>query len=251
MTIVPSNPGSPQNGNWNANGVATATTYTYRWSRCEANGTGCVLLDHSAASYTTTVADSGHTIRAEVIGKIGSTSSDERLAGLSGSIYEPKPTVVTAPRIIGPPYLGSRLQSTAGAWTGTNPTFTRRWLRCNSQGLQCNPTSPVVTSSTYLLRAADRGHTLRLEVTATVQDQFQNRVTTTRSPRTAVINYTPACLRAKARVTQALRGLAAAQRELRQARASGNQTRINRALRHVATARTTLRRARAAVARDC
>lgn len=169
MTIDPSDDSQDR---WRSNGLPAPTTFQYRWARCAANGTDCEPLEHTGVSYTTTVEDVGHTIEARVIGTIGSTSSPARLAGLSGSVYEKTPVNTDAPRAVGPAYVGTVLQSTAGAWTGNGPTFTRRWMRCNAQGLQCAVTNPVVTTPTYAVTEADRGAVMRVEVTATVYDQF-------------------------------------------------------------------------------
>lgn len=190
MTIDPSDDSQER---WRSNGLPAATTFQYRWARCAANGTACEALDHTGISYTTTVEDVGHTIEARVIGTISSSSSPARLAGLSGSVYEQTPTNLDLPRTVGPAYVGTVLSSTAGAWTGNSPTFTRRWVRCNAQGLQCAPTNPVVTTPTYAVTEADRGAVVRVEVTAKVVDQFMpaGRTKTVLSTPSPVVGSAP------------------------------------------------------------
>lgn len=190
FTIDPSDLPSDQ---WKANGTPMPTTFEYRWYRCDQDLSPCVqLTDETGISYTSTVDDVGSVIQATVVGKIGTTKSPERLAGISGSVYERKPVNTAKPKIIGSAYVGTTLQSTSGTWTGTNPTYTRRWFRCAADGTQCNLTSPVVTTSTYKVTSADRGYTFKVEVTATVTDEFQNRTETVLSDKSAKVVNPPA-----------------------------------------------------------
>jgi hypothetical protein len=60
---------------------------------------------------------------------------------------------------------GYRLGVSNGSWNGSTPfTFGYRWERCDRTGADCVATG--VTSSTYRLRRADVGRTLRAVVTA-------------------------------------------------------------------------------------
>ena len=240
-------------GNWKSNGVTMMTTFAYRWYRCETNLTGCVLLPNTGVSYLTSVADVDHVVKATVIGTINDggtvTSSPERLADISGAVYEQTPAVVGAPRVVGPASVGTKLQSTAGAWTGNNPTFTRRWLRCNASGLQCALTNPLVTTPTYLVRSADLGYTFRVEVTATVVDSFQARHGVTQTARSPQVALSPtACAALKAKVADAKRAVAAATKALKKAKLTHNAVKIRRAKKRLAAAKAALVKARAAYA---
>ena len=125
---------------------------------------------------------------------------------MSGAVYEQTPSVLDAPLVV---RAGLRRdpnsQSTAGASKGNHPTFTRRWLRCNDEGVQCGVTSPVVTTSTYPVTAADLGYTFRIEITAQVVDSFQTRTKTvnsapvTRGGRSMGLPDTPDCTALKHR----------------------------------------------------
>jgi hypothetical protein len=54
-------------GNWTGPGLIT---YTYQWLRCDQNGGGCAAIPGAVAkTYTTTSADSGHSLRARVTAK--------------------------------------------------------------------------------------------------------------------------------------------------------------------------------------
>jgi hypothetical protein len=70
------------------------------------------------------------------------------------------PTNTTPPAISGSPAVGQTLSCTPGAWSGVAPKFAYQWLHDGS---------PIAgsTGSTYTLTAADAGHTLDCQVTAT------------------------------------------------------------------------------------
>lgn len=247
-------------GNWKSNGVTMPTSFAYRWYRCETNLTGCALLPVSAASYQTTTADVDHVVKATVIGTITdanngnvTTSSAEKLADVSGAVYEQTPSVVDAPRVVGTAYVGTQLQSTAGAWTGHNPTFARRWLRCNGEGVQCGVTSPVVTTSTYPVTAADLGYTFRIEVTAQVVDSFQTRTATVQSAPSAVVKVAPpSCTVLDAAVAKAQQKVKAAKKALADAKKTGNKAKIAKAKKKLAAAKAALTKAQnAATAGGC
>jgi hypothetical protein len=179
------------NGSWK-DGAArriTPDTFTYQWQRCA--GSTCVdLPGGDEQSFTTTSADVGYTLQASVTATYLGLSTTKP-AGVTGTIVEKRPVATEKPRIVGDAYVGNVLGSSAGAWDAYRPTFTRRWLRCNDEGLQCNPTNPVQTSSTYALTAADKGSRLQLEVTATVVDRSQNRVSVDHSEFSPVITDPP------------------------------------------------------------
>ncbi|MCW2766967.1 MAG: hypothetical protein JWO11_2926 [Nocardioides sp.] len=246
-------------GNWKSNGVTMATSFGYRWYRCQTDQTGCVQLPTTTPMYTTTTADVDHVVRATVIGTITdannsnvTTSSLEKLADVSGSVYEQTPSVVDAPRVVGPALVGTQLQSTAGAWTGNNPTFTRRWLRCNDSGVQCGVTSPVVTTSTYPVTAADLGYTFRIEVTAQVVDSFQARTKTVQSAMSVVVSDKPPvtadCTALHATVKLAQQRVTAAQKALAKAKKTGNKAKIKKAQKKLNAAKATLKKAQTAAA---
>jgi predicted hotdog family 3-hydroxylacyl-ACP dehydratase len=164
--------------------------------------------------------------------------------------------VVDAPLVVGPAFVGTVLQSTAGAWTGNNPTFTRRWLRCNDEGVQCGVTSPVVTTSTYPVTAADLGYTFRIEVTAQVVDSFQARTKTVQSVPSAVVANQPVgppdCTSLHAGVTKAQQKVATAQKALKAAKKSGKKAKIKKAQKNLSAAKAALKKAQAAaVAGGC
>lgn len=72
-------------------------------------------------------------------------------------------TPIENPSLSGPGTVGTTLSVNPGTWTVANPTFTYQWYRDDE---------PVAgaTSSTYPVTAADAGHTLRADVTASARE---------------------------------------------------------------------------------
>ena len=70
------------------------------------------------------------------------------------------------PTISGVPLTGHTLTANPGTWTrgGGNYIYSYDWLRCDSLGGNCVSTG--VTTKTYLVTGADRGHTIRVRVGA-------------------------------------------------------------------------------------
>lgn len=78
-------------------------------------------------------------------------------------------TNVTPPVLSGTAQQGQLLTTTDGTWTfdaGDFLTYTYQWLRCDLAGANCVDIGSA-TQQSYLLGAADVGHTIRSEVTAT------------------------------------------------------------------------------------
>ena len=76
------------------------------------------------------------------------------------------PVNTSRPTISGSAYVGSKLYAGAGTWSGLTPmTFSYQWRRCDSVGDNCYSISGAVSSS-YVLSSSDRGHTIRVRVTA-------------------------------------------------------------------------------------
>jgi hypothetical protein len=76
------------------------------------------------------------------------------------------PTLQTAPTISGTPEQGQTLTATSGSWSSSSSvTYRYQWRRCNSSGAGCSNIGGA-DNSTYQVKAADVGHTLRVRVTA-------------------------------------------------------------------------------------
>jgi hypothetical protein len=84
----------------------------------------------------------------------------------SETLPEGIPVDSSAPRVYGTPKQGQTLVLTHGAWSHEPFEYSDQWLRCNGSGANCQPIAGA-TGSSYLLTAADVGHTIRAQETAT------------------------------------------------------------------------------------
>lgn len=92
------------------------------------------------------------------------------VAGLSNAASSSKPSIQTEPKISGSAVEGSTLSTDGGSWNGTTPiTLHYQWKRCDAKGNGCANIGGA-TQSTYLVRHADIGDTIRVRVTATNKD---------------------------------------------------------------------------------
>jgi hypothetical protein len=120
------------------------------------------------------------------------------VAGVSSGASTAAPSNDSVPTISGTTQEGSTLTATSGSWSGTTPiTYSYQWRRCGKNGASCGDINGA-KSSTYALKAADVGHTLRVRVTAknsdgTAQATSDNTAVITKpaSPPT-VVNGCPA-----------------------------------------------------------
>ena len=91
----------------------------------------------------------------------------------------------------GDAYVGGTLVSGVGAWKYPGTTFTRQWESCEADGSSCATISGA-KSATYLVKAADKGHRLRVRINA---DSNGPRTCRTRrrcfTPLSAVITDPP------------------------------------------------------------
>lgn len=80
------------------------------------------------------------------------------------------PTNQSPPTITGTPEVGSTLSASSGSWNGTTPiTYSYQFRRCGPNGGSCAGISGA-NKSTYNLKSADRGSTIRVRVTAKNSD---------------------------------------------------------------------------------
>jgi hypothetical protein len=75
------------------------------------------------------------------------------------------PANLALPTISGTPKQGQTLTASPGDWSGAPTSFAYRWQDCNTTGGACAANGG--TGSTYVLKASDVGHTIRVVVTAT------------------------------------------------------------------------------------
>jgi hypothetical protein len=104
------------------------------------------------------------------------------LVGNGTAASQAAPTNTRPPTIGGTPEVGKTLTAREGTWTGDPTDFDYAWRRCDADGGSCVLINNA-EQRTYVLKAADEGHTIRARVTAQNAD---GRRTATTVP-TAVI----------------------------------------------------------------
>ena len=160
-----------------------APSLSYRWLRDAAPIAGA-----SGTTYVVTSTDLGHSLSCEVTatnvaGHASVTSTEVEVATA--------PAESSPPGITGTPIVGASMWCSTGAWTGRpTPSFTYEWLRDGTPMAACTGTS-------YTVQAADLGHVLSCEVTASnIAGQVSATTSTVRPlPRPTVgLKATPATL---------------------------------------------------------
>ena len=87
------------------------------------------------------------------------------VAGLSNAASKAAPVNTGEPKISGTAQVGQTLTTSNGTWTNAPTSFDYQWRRCDAHGNGCSNIGGADTSS-YLLRNADNGNTIRVRVTA-------------------------------------------------------------------------------------
>jgi len=152
-------------GTWTGAGTIA---YAYQWYRCDAAGAHCSSI-HGAKKSTYTqvpkdVASTlGLTVRATDTN--GTTNAYSSLVGPVAATTSPLYSTVQ-PVISGNPLVGQTLQVGTGTWSQTPTAYNYRWQRCNANGRLCTTIAGAV-AATYVITAADAGHTLVAVVQAT------------------------------------------------------------------------------------
>ncbi|MGZ8648164.1 MAG: hypothetical protein ACXW08_06000, partial [Solirubrobacteraceae bacterium] len=171
-TLAPSVLGSTQTGDTLTVDLGTWTgtnpiDYDYQWQRCDAAGLNCVQITGATGnSYDLTDADIGRTIRV-VVTATNVAGDDTASSTPTALVVAEPPNNTTPPQVLGTTQDGETLSVDLGIWTGTNPLdYDYQWERCDALGANCVDIAGA-TGDTYDLVAADIGHTIRIEVTAT------------------------------------------------------------------------------------
>ena len=145
-------------------------TYEFRWFRCEGRGASdasdCRRISNASDNtYVLRQADAGFRIRSQVVAR-NADGQDTATSNPTNVITAARPVNTAEPSISGTARVGSTLQANRGQWAGDQPiTYTYVWLRCSAQGDNCSEI-PGANDTTYEVRDADAGRTIRVRVIA-------------------------------------------------------------------------------------
>ena len=141
--------------------------FGYQWLRCDASGYSCVKIKgESEREYQSVAGDEGKTLRVKVTAGNGAgegSATSEPTAVLEAGRA---PENTGMPSVEGDAAVGEVLLGDAGDWEGAEPLdLNPQWLRCDAEGEDCT-TIPGATNLNRVVREADLGYTLRLEISA-------------------------------------------------------------------------------------
>ena len=173
----------------------TSVTYTYQWIRVD-GGTEADIASANSSTYVLDAADQGKTIKVKVSFTDDLNGAEERTSAAypsSGTVTAASTTntaATGAPTITGTAQVGKRLTAVT---TGiddddglTNVGYTYQWIRVDG-GTETDITG--ANSSTYTLRFADQGKTIKVRVSFT--DDGSNAETLTSAATATVTPVTP------------------------------------------------------------
>ena len=181
-SLLPGQTLTASNGSWNG----SPTSFAYRWRDCDSAGSNCVdIAGATGSTYVVQASDVGSTLRVVVTATNagGSTAATSQQTVL---VNNSPPSNTVLPVVSGTAQQGQTLTASNGSWTGSPTSFAYRWRDCDASGNSCVDIAGA-TGSTYLLVAADVGHTLRVVVTAT----NAGGSTASTSPQTPVVAGPP------------------------------------------------------------
>ncbi|HUZ81258.1 MAG TPA: hypothetical protein VMU73_03355, partial [Gaiellaceae bacterium] len=120
------------------------------------------------------------------------------VAGFSNAASSAVPVNTAEPKISGTAQVGQTLTASSGTWSSsTTITYAYQWRRCDAKGNGCANIGGA-DSSSYLVRNADVGTTLRIRVTAkntdgsaTSTSNQTNVVTAKTAPPPTTVNGCP------------------------------------------------------------
>ena len=142
-------------------------SFTYTWLRCDAEGGSCEAIEGASSStYTLTAADVGHKIKLKETATNKGGSGESTSATTAVVFVPPTPVNVKPPTISGVTEQGQILSEHHGTWENSPDSYSYSWLRCSAAGTECSAISGAGEQS-YVLAAADVGHTIKVTETAT------------------------------------------------------------------------------------
>jgi len=136
------------------------TSFQFQWLRCT---TSCTPITNATNTiYMATTADRGAQVAVTVTANNGGGSASQTSTLTTVVVEAPKNT--SKPTISGKAKVGVTLTAQPGRWTDAPTAYAYQWQRCSSNG--CTDI-PGATASTYTPTRSDKGHPIRVAVTAT------------------------------------------------------------------------------------
>jgi hypothetical protein len=154
-------------GTWSG---SAPISFQYQWTICGANGGSCHNISGATAqTYTLAAADAGNTVRIHVIASNSEgsgTATSNASARIAAAPAPSGPVVSSPPTVTGDASVGGTLTANPGTWSGAAPiSFKYQWLVCDGNGNACHDISGA-TSQSYTVQSADKGNSIRVNVTA-------------------------------------------------------------------------------------
>jgi Tol biopolymer transport system component len=151
-------------------------TWDYVFEKCTADGSHCEPLPTPKPEKPPFPSSASITVSLDLVGwrlafhvwETNSLGTVNVRSALTQPVVSNPPTLSAAPTITGIDNVGRQLVVTPGTWgggLGGAVTFGYQWRRCDAKGAGCTNIAGA-TGTTYVLVAADQGHTLQVVVTA-------------------------------------------------------------------------------------
>ena len=143
------------------------STYQYQWERCDSTGSYCSWIANATnQQYTLSAPDVGHTIRVQETALNAIGYSDPSSSAATDVVSaQAVPVNTLLPSISGSAVQGLTLSESLGSWTNGPSSYTYQWEDCDIAGANCSPIANAI-GQTYVLGAADVGHEIRVQETA-------------------------------------------------------------------------------------
>ena len=142
------------------------TGYTYQWLQCNSLGTSCLpITGANAQTYVLVAGDVGHTIEVQETASNAGGSGTPAASAATSEVVPPAPVNSAPPTISGTAQQGQTLTESHGTWSNSPTGYAYQWQQCDSAGANCT-TITGANAQTYVPVAADVGHTLKVQETA-------------------------------------------------------------------------------------
>jgi hypothetical protein len=144
-------------------------TFKYQWKWCDSATSSCFdILGATSSFYTVPITYYGKVLRVQVTAT-NSAASVAQNSEATPAVSAIAPKLRVTPTIFGQNVVDQTLSLSTGTWDGTPaPTFTYSWRRCNPPGDFASCVAvPGATLSSYALKVADIGFTIRVWITGT------------------------------------------------------------------------------------